>query len=314
LLEKVSQTAAEKTLKEGTEQLANQVAKESVEEIAEKTVKETSEELVEEISQTVAEKATKEITDEVPTNVLPDTVVSALPAQKVSKTPAQEKIEEILGLVDEETAQLINNLRVQHGDEMAGIFLPLCEKYGINPHDILTRPPTEGQSLIGWVLGIEDPVSPVNHPLVSLNLTPADLDNILLQSIKRPDSNIVVLGYGKGVPKPYYTLSDEIEGCHLSLSSNTWSPFENAKANFWTRINTPFIENAIENRKMFLFNINYDEIVDPVNVDRFSLPELRLIEMETNNYVSVPVGDYTAYVPIELLDTYEQYLPASLIN
>jgi len=65
---------------------------------------------------------------------------------------------------------------------------------------------------------------------------------------------------------------------------------------------------------MFLFNVNYDVIVDSVNADRFSLPELRLIEMEINNYVSVPIGDYTAYVPIELLDTYQQYLPASLIK
>ena len=314
LVEKVSQTATEKTLKEGTEQLASQVAKESVEEIAEKTVKETGEELVEQVSQTVAEKATKEIADEVPANVVKNIDSPVIPAQNVSKTPAQEKIEEILGFVDEETAQLITNLQVQHGDEMVGIFLPLCEKYGINPHDILTRPPTEGQSLIGWLLGIEDPINPVNHALASLNLTHADLDNILLQSIKRPESSVVVLGYGKGVAKPYFTLSDEINGCHLSLSSDVWSPFENAKANFWTGINAPFIEKAIENRKVFLFNINYDEIVDAVNVDRFSLPELRLIEMEINNYVSVPVGDYAAYVPIELLDTYEQYLPASLLN
>jgi hypothetical protein len=319
-LEKVTKESleevAEKALKATTEELLEKTTKESLEELAERTLKETNEGLAEQVSQMVVEKTNKEITDGVSTKVVKDTVEAApaISAEKVTKTGAEEKIEEILGLVNQETAQLINNLRVKYGDEMVGRFLPLCEKYGINPHDILTRPPTEGQSLIGWVLGIENPMNPVNHALVNLNLTNANLDNILKESVVRPDSKVVVLGYGKGVEKPYYTLSDEIKGCHLSLSAEVWAPFETAKANFWADINTPLIEKALEDRKIFLFNINYDVIVDPVNVERFSLPELRLIEMEKNNYINVPFGDYTACVPIELLDTYRQYLPDHLLN
>ena len=311
----VLEEAAEKVAKEAAEELIEKIAKESVEELAEKALKETGEELIEKAAQmNLSEKATKEIADEVPTKVVKDTVaaIPAIPTRKVSKTGAEETIEKTLEQVNEETAQFISSLTEKHGDEMVARFLPLCEKYGINPHDVLTRPPTEGQSLIGWVLGIENPVNPVNHPLVNLKLTEADLDNILTQSIVRPDSKVVVLGYGGGSAKPYYTLSDEIKGCHISLSAETWAPFENARANFWADINAPFLEKAIEDRKIFLFNIEHKVITNPRNAERFSLPELRFIELEKNNYVNVPVGEYTAFIPIELLDTYEQYLPASL--
>jgi hypothetical protein len=149
---------------------------------------------------------------------------------------------------------------------------------------------------------------------VKLNLTKAELDNIMAKSVKRPDSKVVVLGYGAGTAKPYYALSDEIEGCHLSLSSENWAPFENAKGNFWADVNTPFIEKGIEERKIFLFNTESTIIEDPANIRRFSLPEWRLLEMESNNYVQVPVGEYSAFVPTELLDTLDQHLPANLLG
>jgi hypothetical protein len=291
---------AEKVLKETGQEVIEKAAKESLESVVTKIVKEAKEEAIANTFQNDTSSVRTEVSHEVAT-----TVVKDLPAEKsIEKTPEQ---------VNEATAQLIDNLKVKYGDEMVGRFLPLCEKYGINPHDILTRPPSEGQSPIGWVLGIENPANPVNHPLMSLNLTQADLDNILTQSIVRPDSKIVVLGYGDGA-KPYYELSDDIEGSHLSLSSETWAPFDKARANFWADINAPFIEKSVQDRKIFLFNITTDIVEDPANVRRFSLPELRLIELEKNNYVSVPVGEYTAFVPMELMDTYEQYLDPSLIG
>jgi hypothetical protein len=305
---------AERVLKETGEELIEKTAKVLLEEVAEKTLREISEELVEKVSQTVAEKATKEVADEVATRIVKDTVAAVpfISTKKVSKIVAEETVEETLEQVNEEAAQLINSLTEKYGEEMVARFIPFCEKYGINPYDVLTRPPGEGQTLIGWGLGIKNPANPVNHPLVNLNLTEAELDNILKQSIRNLDSKVVVLGYGRDCAKPYYALGDEIEGCYLSLSAEAWAPFEKARANFWADINTPLIEQAVESRKVFLFNIEYDVITNPRNVERFSLPELRLIELEKNNYVKVPVGDYTALVPIELSDTYEQYLPPSL--
>ena len=41
---------------------------------------------------------------------------------------------------------------------------------------------------------------------------------------------------------------------------------------------------------------------------------ISLIELDKNNYVEVPVGNYSAMVPIELLDEYEQYLPSELLG
>ena len=312
----VAEELIEKVVKETGEELASQVAKESAEEVAEKILKEAGEELMEQAALEVAEKTTKEVADEVITRVSKDTIaaIPAIPAKNVSKTVADEAVEEALEQVNEETAQFIGSLTEQYGEEMVARFLPLCEKYGINPYDVLTRPPSEGQSLIGWVLGIENPLNPVNHSLLNLNLTETELDNILTQSIIRPDSKIVVLGYGGGSAKPYYTLSDEIKGCHLSLSAEAWASFENAKANFWTDINAPFLERAIEDRKIFAFNVNKSTIVDSLNAGRFSLPELKLIELPSNNYVRVEFGQYDLFVPQELQGSYLEHLPPNLIG
>jgi hypothetical protein len=229
-----------------------------------------------------------------------------------------EELTEIIARNSDETAQLT----AKYGDDAYKLiaaykdeafdFVKVAEKRGIDPTDVLRNPPKPGQSLEGWMLGIESADNPVNHPLVKLNLTEAELDKIKTESLIRPDSNVVVLGYGNGVAKPYYVLGEEVKGSYLSLSAEAWAPFENARANFWKDINAPVIEEAIEDRKVFLFNVEYDVITNPRNSERFSLPELRLIELEKNNYVKVPVEEYTAFVPIELLDTYDQYLPANL--
>gem|GEM_PF-1894725 len=324
----VLEEAAEKIAKEAAEELIEKIAKETLEEVAEKVLKETGEELIEKTAKEllaevaekaakeVVEKATKVVADEVATKVVKDTVVAVpiISTKKVSKKVADEIVEETLEQVNEEAAQFISSLTEQYGDEMVARFLPLCEKYGINPYDVLTRPPSEGQSLIGWVLGIENPLNPVNHSLVNLNLKKPELDNILTQSIQRPDSKVVVLGYGGGNAKPYYTLSDEIEGCHISLSAETWAPFENARANFWADINAPFLEKAIEDRKIFAFNVNKSTIVDPLNAGRFSLAELKLIELPSNNYVRVEFEQYDLFVPQELQGSYLEHLPSNLLG
>lgn len=201
-----------------------------------------------------------------------------------------------------------------YGEEMMARILWLCKKADISPYEIATRPIAEGQSADGWILGIESKENPVNHPRVKLNFTEAEIKNLLKESIVNPDSNVVVLGYGADSAKPYFILGEEITGSYLSLTPETWMPFENARATFWTDLNMPFVEMAIENRKIFIFNVEYDVITDPANVRRFSLPELRLIELEKNNYVRVKVGEYDAFIPSELLDTYEQYLHPSLLG
>jgi hypothetical protein len=225
------------------------------------------------------------------TKVASDTV-SVTPkilANEVPEAVAKETLEETLEESSEKTAKLIRSLREKYGDEMVDKFLPFCEKYDINPLEVLTRPPAEGQTLIGWGLGIESPKNPANHPLVQLNLTKAELNNILEKSTVRSNSKIVVLGYGEGAEKPYYLLSDEIDGCHLSLPDDVWKPFNNARANFLADINIPFIEKGIEDRKIFLFNIDTKVIEDPANIRRFSLPELQLLKMKKNDYVQVSI-------------------------
>jgi hypothetical protein len=226
---------------------------------------------------------------------------SARPGSSLAKLPLTDALR-------------VSSLAEQYGGETLTRLLTLCEKYDINLAEILKRPLAEGQSPNGWVLGIEDPNNPVNHPYIKLNLTEAEINHVLAQSIKNPNSKVVVLGYGNGSTKPYFILGDEINGSFLSLGSEAWMPFENARANFFLDVNAPFIEMAIENRKIFLFNVEYNELINPANARRFSLPELRLIELQKNNYRQVPVGKYTAFIPAELLNTYEQYLPAQLFS
>lgn len=310
------EAATEKTIKETAEEMVEKAAKETTAELSEKVAREMGEELAEKTTKVVVEKATKEAADEAATKVVKETVapVSTIPAKKVSQTVAEETTEEALEQASKVTPQFIKSLEEKYGEEAVSKFLPFCEKYGINPYDVLTRPPAEGQTLIGWGLGIDNLKNPVNHPLMQLNLTKDELNNILEKSIVNPDSKVVVLGYGSNVARPYYQLGEDIKGCYLSLSKEAWAPFDNARANFWTDINAPFLEKAIKERKVFLFNIESDVIKDPKNIERFSLPELNLIEMTKNNYVEVPVKEgYTAFVPSELLETYEEYLPVNLL-
>ncbi len=306
----------EKVFKETGKEIVETTTKETFEEVAEKTIKEVREEVAEKISEEAAEKATKKVTNEAATKVTEDAVatISSVSIDKVSTVTAEDIVQETLEQASEEAAQLIISLRKQYGDEMVDTFLPFCENYGINPYDVLTRPPAEGQSLVGWGLGIENPLNPANHPLVNLNLTKEELNNILEKSTVRPDSKVVVLGYGKGSTKPYYILSDEVEGCHLSLSDEAWSPFDEARANFLVDINIPFIEKGIEDRKIFLFNINKNTVIDPLNAARFSLPELRLIELPSNNYMRFELEQYELFVPQELEESYLEHLPSKLLG
>ena len=291
----IKQELAEKIAKEAGEGVATKAAAETLDQTIVSTANHVKKELKEDL---FIEKITEDDTSSNVTRTEEDIAVD----KTLERTP--QRVDEV---------EFVNSLRSKYGDEMVDRFLPFCERYGINPYEVLTRPPAEGQSLIGWGLDIIDPSNPVNHPLIQLNLTKAELKRIMEKSTVRPDSKVIVLGYGSG-EKPYFKLSDEIGGCHLSLPDEVWKPFGNAQANFWTDVNAPFIEKGIEERKIFLFNVRPDTIEDPANVRRFSLPELRLLEMEKNNYVQVPVGKYSAFVPVESMDKFQETLPESLFE
>ena len=308
---------ATKTTKEVFTETINRVRKESREDAlieripeednASKTKEDTKDSIFEKViverpqedtSQAFAEKIAEDNNDVAKAELIKDPIVEN------TAQVSPEKVNEV---------EFVNSLREKYGNETVDKFLPFCEKYGINPYDVLTRPPAEGQSLIGWGLDIKDTSNPVNHPVLELNLTQAEIRKIIEKSTIRPESKVIVLGYGTG-DKPYFKLSDEIGGCHLSLPNDAWAPFADAQGNFWIDINTPFIENGINERKIFLFNVKSQVIEDPANVRRFSLPEMRLIKMEKNEYVEVAVGEYTALVPRERLDDFAQDIPVELFD
>jgi len=297
------------------EKVAEKLAKVAGEEVVETVVKDVSEEIVEDVTKEVAEQTVKQTLKEAGEELFEAAAESLQTTETILGEPEETLAEnETSEQVNDEIPQLINSLTEQYGEETVETFLPLCEKYNVNLADLLTNPPSEGQSPIGWVLGIENPANPVNQPLLNLNLSADDIKNILTQSTHNPDSNVVVLGYGKGADTPYYKLGEEIQGSYLSLPDEAWAPFEDAPANFWTDVNKPFLEQSIDERKILLFNINKTTITDPLNAGRFSLPELKLIELPSNNYVRVELEHYELFVPQELQETYLEQLPAQLLG
>jgi hypothetical protein len=290
------ETASEKTLKETGQESSSKIIAESIENTAQKEIeKELVKDAAKETTEGVAEKAAKDTTE----------ATISESTKQVSKETVENIVEKTAKKTDD---NLIRSLKDKYGEQVVEKFIPFCEKYGIDPSEVLSRPPADGQSLFGWALNITDPANPINHPLAIPNLSQTEIDKIMKDSIQNPNSNVVVLGYGGGSAEPYYKLGERIKACFLSLSEKSWAPFENARAAFWKLINEPFIEDTIKQRKIMLFNVPRKTIVDPLNAGRFSLPELKLIELPENNYLRVEFGDYDVYVPKELEYSYMEIL------
>ncbi len=221
---------------------------------------------------------------------------------------------------------LVEALRVSsfvdvHGEEVLTRFLPFCDKYGLDPYDILTRPRADGQSLFGLVLGIEDLENPVNVPL-KFNLPNTEIKQLMGESIQNPDSKLFSIGYGKDAEIPFDKMAnrfgDEYKMSFLSMPDSKWAKYNEARAygDFW-EVNSDAIEWGIEERKIFVLNVDYDLAADssnPLSTRRFTYAELKLIENPVNNYTMVTNGKYSFFVPNELLDTYENFLPPELLK
>lgn len=197
-------------------------------------------------------------------------------------------------------------------------FVKRSERLGINPTNILDNPPLPGQTLEGWMLGIDNPENPVNMQL-KLNLMDNEITQLKKESIQNPNSRLFSIGYGKDAPIPFNKFAehfgDDYKMSFLGVSDTNWQRFDNAKAygDFW-KFNSDAIEWGIEERKIFILNVPYDLATNPSpsSTKRFSLAEIRLIEMPANSYTRIEKGEYSFFVPNELLDSYEDYLPPEL--
>jgi hypothetical protein len=193
------QELVEKSIKESGEELAEKVAKETVAESTEKVLKEAGEELAEKATIDALEGGAEKTLSKVQKELKEDAFIERITEEErstdvkvvVEESGLENTVEDTSQKVDK--TQFVISLKEKYGDEMVAKFLPFCERYGIDPYEVLTRPPAEGQTLIGWGLGINSPESPANHSLVELNLTKDELNTILKKSTTRPESKLLYL-------------------------------------------------------------------------------------------------------------------------
>jgi hypothetical protein len=199
-------------------------------------------------------------------------------------------------------------------------FVKRAEKLGINPTDLIDNPPLPGQSLEGWMLNIDDPNNPVNMPL-KFNLSGSEITELRRESIQNPDSKLFSIGYGKDAQIPFGEMANrfsDYEMSYLSMPDSQWTQYAESGAygDFW-EVNSDAIEWGMEERKIFVLNVDYNLATNPANplaTSRFTYGELRLIEKPTNNYTMVTSGEYSFFVPNELLDQYKDFLPPELLT
>ncbi len=204
-------------------------------------------------------------------------------------------------------------------DDDAIDFIKRAEKLEIDPTKILSKPPSPGQSLEGWLLGVEDPANPVNMHL-KFKLSEAEITELRRQSIQNPDSPLFSIGYGRDAEIPFGEMANKFDNYPMSfldMPASEWKKYEDAGAygDFW-EINSDAIEWAMEERKIFVLNVNYElatRSTDPNATRRFTYAELKLIDKIDDGYTLVPYGKYSFLVPDEHLDDFEDFVPVELL-
>ena len=223
---------------------------------------------------------------------------------------------EIIGEHGEEGIKLLRD----YSDDAIS-FSKRCKKLGVDPTSVLDNPPKSDQSLEGWLLEIDNPENPVNMPL-KLNLSDAEITDDARASILNPDSKLFSIGYGESAEIPYDELAThfgpDYKMSYFSLTDERWAKYKDADAmgDFW-QVNREAIEWGIEERKIFILNVDYDLATnqfDDISSGKFTFAEIRTIEFPENDYTVIRNGEHAFFVPDELLDSYQSYLPPALLN
>jgi len=326
--------STEKAVKEVAEEFVEKSTQETVEEAVEKTAKEIGEEIVEKIPQTAVEKTAQEAADEVATKVIKDVIVPESATKKVLDNVTQESI----GVTEDQIDDIIRDFTERYGNfatyviskygdngvallqtygDDAVKFVKRAEKLGVDPVEILDNPPLPGQTLEGWLLKIDNPENPVNQPL-KLNQTDEEIEQLRIESIQNAESKLFAIGYGKDAKIPFDKMGDHFDGhpmAFVSVPENKWAKYEGGAAygDFW-EVNRDIIEWGIQERKLFVSNIPYGVATNPSpsSTRRFTRAEISLIEMPSNGYTVVEHGDFAVFVPNELIDSYNNFLPPEL--
>jgi hypothetical protein len=198
-------------------------------------------------------------------------------------------------------------------EEFGSDFLRRSEKLGVDPTEVLTRPPSEGQTLEGWLLGIADRENPVNRSL-AFHLSDDTIQAVAETSVHNPDSPLFAVGFSQGAGViPYDSFGERFDTSYFRAPDGTYQRFADSGAlgDFW-QINARAIEQAMADRKIFVLNVPFEDAASAARSS--TLAELSLIL--TGDYVRKTVAGYDFLVPVELADTYlsivEQISPTLL--
>ena len=195
----------------------------------------------------------------------------------------------------------------RYGDEGVAVvedfgvdFVRRSERLGADPTDILARPPSEGQTLEGWLLGIADPSNPVNRPLV-FNLSDDTIQAVAETSVHNPESPLFAIGFSSRVELPYDEFAIQHGTAFFASPSLTYDRFVNSDAlgDFW-QVNARAIEEAMAERKIFVLNVPFEAATEAMSSS--TLSEVTLILK--GDYVRRTVGGRDLLVPVELVDEY----------
>ena len=179
-------------------------------------------------------------------------------------------------------------------------FVARSERLGVDPTEILVRPPADGQSLEGWLLGITNPRSAVNLP-PKLGLSDDAIDAVAEASVRNRDSSLFVIGFSSGPGVPYDDLARKHDLGYFATSDETYALFQgsNAWGDFW-QVDAAAMELVMEERKIFVLSTRYNSAIQATN--RLTAAEIRLIEK--GGYALASAGGVDFLVPVELADSY----------
>lgn len=179
-------------------------------------------------------------------------------------------------------------------------FIKRAEKMKVNPTTVLRDTPSPGQSLEGWLLGIENLESPVNKPN-TLKLSEEKVQDLLGASLQRPESNEFVVGYfDPERVDGYEEVADARNATKLSMPQPLYKEtgFQDNTGDFWP-INRAAIQYGIDNRKTFVLSTSMDTILS--NPEKYTYAEIKMILHPSSGYTYVYQSGYDMLVPTELL-------------
>ena len=129
------------------------------------------------------------------------------------------------------------------------------------------------------------------------------------------ENKLFAIGFIKDVSEPYFAFAERLsKPATYFRNDELWNKYYNANAlgDYWLIIRY-VIENAINQRKIFIANVPIAIIEDKRYSHKLTLAETRFIGLPNFKYVHHTHNNCEVFLPTELDKTYKSFLPNELI-